>query len=670
MISLNYHQRNTQAVKVILSELYATWSTSDEGASEIQKALEEILNAAHLTNKSGHVGGGQAQHRYASRLDDRDDNCQTELRALEVSSSHHTDPNVVSQPLSPKRSTSPPPSSPGQMRRRLSDEYQRTPSPVQTPRFFGVDELDYPHRAGSPGCIAPSSPSASSHVKPVVDPMAPVPHVSNNSGATVSPPAAHSLGDLNLDTIINAAMVSGDVFASIETVTNGSVSQSQRFVHSSGSFALTPPENVRRATYNDIPTFYGKAEMRGALHAISETEEEALRSFFAIKGSALNRKLLSGSTLPIDSTKTVRKGQFGKLCQDVFNIPTWMKDALFRRIAAAAGVSESAALTYEQISSYYYKVFGPLTVNRRLFELIRGDSNNEYLTLQEFKDMVRYLVDSHPGLEFLKQPEFQEYYCRTVAIRIMYSLERQQNGQVRWFAFDRSDLPEVMKELDEKDVNLVLQYFSYEHFYVLYCKFWELDTDRDQLVGFDDLCKYGQNSICPSVIKRVVEGSGRPLSSGKLEKLDFEDFVYFCLSEEDKNNSPAVYYWFKVLDVDGDGILSGYELYEFYRENHQRFLEFSESPEGDLSYADMMCQMIDMMGFSLSKEHQFGLTLSDLRACPTPSNFFNMVFNAQKFILFEHRDPFAEHQQKMRPEKTDWDRFARAEYDRMASEAQ
>ncbi|RNC50166.1 protein phosphatase 2 (formerly 2A), regulatory subunit B, partial [Trypanosoma cruzi] len=164
--------------------------------------------------------------------------------------------------------------------------------------------------------------------------------------------------------------------------------------------------------------------------------------------------------------------------------------------------------------------------------------------------------------------------------------------------------------------------------------------------------------------------SGRPLSSGKSEKLDFEDFVYFCLSEEDKNNSPAVYYWFKVLDVDGDGILSGYELYEFYRENHQRFLEFSESPEGDLSYADMMCQMIDMMGFSLSKENQFGLTLSDLRACPTPSNFFNMVFNAQKFILFEHRDPFAEHQQKMRPEKTDWDRFARAEYDRMASEAQ
>jgi serine/threonine-protein phosphatase 2A regulatory subunit B'' len=25
-----------------------------------------------------------------------------------------------------------------------------------------------------------------------------------------------------------------------------------------------------------------------------------------------------------------------------------------------------------------------------------------------------------------------------------------------------------------QDINKVLDYFSYEHFYVLYCKFWEL----------------------------------------------------------------------------------------------------------------------------------------------------------------------------------------------------
>ena len=33
----------------------------------------------------------------------------------------------------------------------------------------------------------------------------------------------------------------------------------------------------------------------------------------------------------------------------------------------------------------------------------------------------------------------------------------------------------------EEDINKVLKYFSYEHFYVIYCKFWELDTDH----GYD-----------------------------------------------------------------------------------------------------------------------------------------------------------------------------------------
>ena len=35
----------------------------------------------------------------------------------------------------------------------------------------------------------------------------------------------------------------------------------------------------------------------------------------------------------------------------------------------------------------------------------------------------------------------------------------------------------------EEDINVVNDYFSYEHFYVLYCKFWELDGDHDFLLS-------------------------------------------------------------------------------------------------------------------------------------------------------------------------------------------
>ncbi|CCW69494.1 unnamed protein product [Phytomonas sp. Hart1] len=371
--------------------------------------------------------------------------------------------------------------------------------------------------------------------------------------------------------------------------------------------------------------------------------------------------------------KLVHKPQFGDLSVKVFKVPLWYKDALFKAncIFVNAPVT-SESLTHAQVNRFYYEKMGTLTTSRRLYELISGglEREEDHLTIEDLKEMVKCLISSHPSLEFLQQPEFQEYYCRTVAIRIMYALERQQCRKVYWRDFDRSDLPEVMMKLDSKDVNQVLEYFSYEHFYVLYCKFWELDTDRDLFIDYSDLCNYSQGSIVPTVIMRVVEGYGRPLTSTVPGHLDFEDFVYFCLSEEDKNSEPAVYYWFKILDVDGDGILSGHELCQFYKENQQRFLEYSESPDGDIAYEDSMCQMLDMLGFDRVKSRRYGLTLGDLRACPTPSNFFNMIFNAPKFLLFEHRDPFAEHQQKLKVEKTDWDRFARAEYDRMAAEAQ
>ena len=34
------------------------------------------------------------------------------------------------------------------------------------------------------------------------------------------------------------------------------------------------------------------------------------------------------------------------------------------------------------------------------------------------------------------------------------------------------------------------RYFSYEHFYVVYCKFWELDTDHDFSLDRADLARY------------------------------------------------------------------------------------------------------------------------------------------------------------------------------------
>ena len=50
----------------------------------------------------------------------------------------------------------------------------------------------------------------------------------------------------------------------------------------------------------------------------------------------------------------------------------------------------------------------------------------------------------------------------------------------------------MLFQLDEEgDINLVRDYFSYNHFYVIWCLFWELDEDEDSLLHTDDLLRCG-----------------------------------------------------------------------------------------------------------------------------------------------------------------------------------
>lgn len=54
----------------------------------------------------------------------------------------------------------------------------------------------------------------------------------------------------------------------------------------------------------------------------------------------------------------------------------------------------------------------------------------------------------------------------------------------------KARLLDAWKQADEEeDINRVVRFFSYEHFYVLYCRYWELDGDHDGKIGREDLLR-------------------------------------------------------------------------------------------------------------------------------------------------------------------------------------
>jgi serine/threonine-protein phosphatase 2A regulatory subunit B'' len=48
--------------------------------------------------------------------------------------------------------------------------------------------------------------------------------------------------------------------------------------------------------------------------------------------------------------------------------------------------------------------------------------------------------------------------------------------------------------------------------------------------------------------------------------MGYEDFVYFMLCEEDKSTIQSLNYWFRVIDLDDNQIITPQEMDYFYEE--------------------------------------------------------------------------------------------------------
>ena len=53
----------------------------------------------------------------------------------------------------------------------------------------------------------------------------------------------------------------------------------------------------------------------------------------------------------------------------------------------------------------------------------------------------------------------------------------------------------------------VSDYFSYEHFYVIYCKFWEIDTDHDLIINLQDISRHADSTVNPFALERLFQGT-------------------------------------------------------------------------------------------------------------------------------------------------------------------
>ncbi|NXU91746.1 P2R3A phosphatase, partial [Xiphorhynchus elegans] len=351
-------------------------------------------------------------------------------------------------------------------------------------------------------------------------------------------------------------------------------------------------------------------------------------------------------------------GKIAKVC----GCPLYWKAPLF----SAAGGERTGGVSVHAFVSMWRRVLRSCHDDAARFTSLLAKPGCDYLQQEDFIPLLQDVVETHPGLTFLKDaPEFHSRYITTVIQRIFYTVNRSWSGKITLPELRKSNFLQTLALLEEEDdINQITDYFSYEHFYVIYCKFWELDTDHDLYISQKDLARYSDQALSNRIIERIFSGAVvRGTEVQKEGRMSYADFVWLLISEEDKRSATSIEYWFRCMDLDGDGVLSMYELEYFYEEQCERMEVMGIEP---LPFQDLLCQMLDLV----KPEREGEVTLRDLKRCRMAHVFYNTFFNLEKYLDNEQRDPFAVQKDvdSDSPEPSDWDRYAAEEYEILVAE--
>ena len=95
------------------------------------------------------------------------------------------------------------------------------------------------------------------------------------------------------------------------------------------------------------------------------------------------------------------------LTTELCGFPKILNRFLFKRIDA----KNSGKITKAQFQKYYTGELQKADITRRVFNLF-AKPGTKFIEKDDFQPLMKILLESHPGLEFLKAtPEFQDKYC-------------------------------------------------------------------------------------------------------------------------------------------------------------------------------------------------------------------------------------------------------------------
>ncbi|KNC97120.1 uncharacterized protein SPPG_07513 [Spizellomyces punctatus DAOM BR117] len=395
-----------------------------------------------------------------------------------------------------------------------------------------------------------------------------------------------------------------------------------------------------------IPRFYTRSRpcMKAKLQSLMDT----LQPTFMTPDGKLEKALSEREFLPVTEGCGLPRYLNARMFQRMQCHPPSVTsvDALEHEKGLAAIAWSDFTRNWRKLYTKYDGNIDSLTFDL----LLPTGQGRAYLVPADFEVVVREIIAAHPSFDFLRSsPIFQDRYVETVIARIFYIKPTPAKHRMTLREYRKIKFLDMLRGVENADTCLGLSMpppFSYKDFYVVYCRFWELDTDRDMLLTSADLERYSQGALTRLACRRAVDLYGTRVvvhdpeegipdanvRKGNNEEsylveekaFTFTDFVTFLLAVEDKTTHAAIEYWFHVLDLDQDGCLSLLELETMWAWQKNRLLDFEA-----YNLVDFFSVLMDSLHGKASSAPI--ITLSDLKRAPHAADMvFNLLFDARK----------------------------------------
>lgn len=100
--------------------------------------------------------------------------------------------------------------------------------------------------------------------------------------------------------------------------------------------------------------------------------------------------------------------------------------------------------------------------------------------------------------------------------------------------------------------------------------------------------RYDGHAFSRRAIDRIFSEIPMKFNSPVRGKMGYEDFIWFLINDEDKTTDRSLEYWFRLVDLDGDGCIRAHEMSYFYEEQSQRLECLNHET---VPFEDILCQM-------------------------------------------------------------------------------